>query len=214
MDKNDAVEAWRILVENEFQPVLKLITRQRQKYIKSNKHIAFSKEDILVELHWEMSGYLSGPMTIDHVTKRRNKFLIHNREISNFYPEELLVYLCVHGASHGWSSLEQVCSIAQIIKNKKDLDWDIVEGLASKWRCITMLYLGLYLAWKLLDAPLPDVIIDKIQTGRQVTGLASEVFACMFREDSSLKTKKIYQINFHHFIYEPGILIQTNCGIS
>ncbi len=188
VSNNDAVNAWRILIKDGFQPELDLDNNQKYKYVKSEDHIAFSKGNICVELHWEMSGiYLSKSLTLDHVSQELKKILFVNREISNLCSEHLLVYLCVHGAKHGWGNIEQVCCVAGIIK--KNLDWELIEKITLKWKCQKMLKIGLYLSWKLLYAPVPDNVLDKIKKDETISGLAQEVVACMFKSITNSKVR-------------------------
>jgi hypothetical protein len=189
--KTDAVSAWQLLLDNGFEPALDLNIRQRQKYIKSTKHAAFLKDRVSLELHWSMTGYLNSPLTIDHVKNDLKNVMTHNREMPTLCREKLLVYLCVHGASHGWMNLELVCSVAEILKDEDSLDWSLVNTLAAKWQCQRMLYLGLDLAWKLLEAPLPQVILDKVQADKQISGFTLEVVDFMFTKGSEMKTKNL-----------------------
>ncbi len=185
---NDAVNAWKILIKDGFNPVIDLDNNQKHKYVKSEDHIAFLKGNICIELHWEMSGiYLSKLLILEHVSKELKKILFLNREISNLCSEHLLIYLCVHGAKHGWGNIEPVCCVAGIIK--KNLDWDLIEKHAFKWKCQKMLKIGLYLSWKLLDAPVPYNVLDKIKKDETISELAQEVVAGMFENITNFKTR-------------------------
>jgi hypothetical protein len=185
---NDAVNAWIIFIKNGFQPQLDLDNNQKYKYVKTEDNISFSKGNIYVELHWEMSGiYLSKPLTLDHVSQELGKIFFVNREISNLCSEQLLVYLCVHGAKHGWGNIGQVCCVAGILK--KNLDWDRIEKFALNWKCQKMLKLGLYLSWTLLDAHVSDNVLNEIKKDDTISGLAQEVFACMFKNVTNFKVR-------------------------
>lgn len=188
VSKKDAVNAWNILIQDGFKPELDLTNNQKQKYVKSEDNISFSKGTVCVELHWEMSGlYLARPLTLEHVSQELDKILFVDKEISNLCSEHLLVYLCVHGAKHGWGNIEQVCCVAGIIK--KNLDWNLIETLALEWKCQKILKLGLYLSWKLMDAPLPDNVLDKIKKDETIPKLAQEVVSCMFENVIHSKAK-------------------------
>jgi len=190
VSKNDAVAAWCLLIKKGFQSELDLDKGQKYKYVKAEDHIALTKGNICVELHWEMSGlYLSKPLIIEHVSRELKKILFTNREIPNLCSEHLLVYLCIHGAKHGWGNIEQVCCVAGVIK--KNLDWNLIEGLALKWKCQKMLKLGVFLSWKLLDVDVPDNILDQIKKDETISELAQEAVACMFKNITNSKAKNI-----------------------
>lgn len=188
VSNKDAFNAWRIFIEDGFQPELDLDNNQKHKYIKSEDHIAFSKGNICVELHWEMSGlYLSKPLILEHVSKELRKLLFVDTEILNFCSEHLLVYLCVHGAKHGWGNIEHVCCVAEIIK--KNPDWDLIEKLALKWKCQKMLKLGIYLSWKFLDTPVPHNVLDRIKNDETISRFAQEIVAGMFKNILNFKIR-------------------------
>jgi hypothetical protein len=75
--------------------------------------------------------------------------------------EDLLVYLCEHGAHHTWSRLEWLCGIAEILRQGLVKDWDKVLQCAIEFRSLRRTIAGLQLASELLGAPLPaDIVVD------------------------------------------------------
>jgi len=186
----DAVKAWNILENNGFQPELNLSNSQKLKYIKSEDHIPLSKNNICVELHWEMSGlYIQNPLVYEDISKNITKIKFLNTKISNLGLEHLLVYLCIHGAKHGWENIESVSSIASIIY--KELNWKLVETISLKWKCHTILRLGLYLSWRLLNAPIPNDVIQTIKIDKTILKLYLEVISCLSINNTNLKAKDI-----------------------
>ena len=143
----------------------------------------FSKtENINIELHWEMSGfYLSRPLRLDHVEKNLKTILLNKTEILTLSEEDLLIYLCIHGTKHGWEYLEQVFCVAELIR-KNNINWNKVAETEIKWQCKRILGLGVYLSWKLLDAPVPGSIVNEIKKDRTIPVLAQEAIAFMFRK--------------------------------
>ncbi len=117
----------------------------------------------------------------------------------NLSSEDLLLYLCIHGAKHGWEYLELVCCVSELLKTKKNINWDLIEQLSYKWRCKNILYLGFYLSKTLLDAPVPESIYSKIIAKKRVIVLAREVIQDMFQDSFYFETT--YQTgrfsNFH-----------------
>ncbi len=108
----DSAKAWEILIAGGFQPEFELSPEQRLKYIKTEDNISFFKKNLCVELHWELSGlYLSKPLTMEKIKDRLIKTDVNNHEVFSLSMEDMLVYLCVHGAKHGWEILEQICSV-------------------------------------------------------------------------------------------------------
>ncbi len=182
VDTVDAVKAWSILLENKFQPELTLDIKQFKKFIKHEDNISFLDPTgkISVELHWELSGfYLSKPLSLRHVEKNLTRIPILNKKIPHLSSENLLIYLCIHGAKHGWEFLEQICCVAELIKNK-EINWRIVNETALNWQSKRMLGIGLYLSWKVLDAPVPDSVVFEIKKDKKIPVLSQEVVVLLF----------------------------------
>ncbi len=199
VSKNNAFVAWQILLEDGFQTELVLDDGQKHKYIMSEDHMAFSKGNMCVELHWDMFGdYLCKPMKFEDVEESLKESVINNREVPDLSSEDLLLYLCIHGAKHRWGYLEMVCCVAEVIK-RKEINWEVVEMMAQKLRCQRIFAVGIYLSWKLLEAPIPGCILEKIKNERIVLELADEVIEDMFKEVASLELKNITdRFSFFH----------------
>ena len=193
VEKYDAEKAWAVFLENGFQPELNLNANQFRKFIRYEDNISFlnKSRNVSIELHWEMSGfYLSKPLRFNHVEKNFRKISINKTEISNLSEEHLLIFLCIHGAKHGWEHLEQVCCVAEIIR-KKNINWGIVNQAILDWQCRRMVYLGLYLSWDLLMAPIPGLILDEIKKDKKIPVLANKVITSMFNKSSDHTDKDI-----------------------
>ncbi len=87
-----------------------------------------------------------------------------NTEVKTFCPENLLLYLCIHGAKDFWKKLSWIGDIAALIHIHPDLDWAQLIQRAQSLDCTQMLWLGLSLAKNILETPLPEVVEQHIQT--------------------------------------------------
>lgn len=192
VSKKKALQSWKLLLENKFQPQLKLKDAQKQKYIKSEDHMTFSKGIIYVELHWEMSGiYLPYPLTYEHVEIRKRKIMINNQVFLNLSLEDLIIYLCVHGTKHGWENIEQICIITQIIKSNQSVNWALIEKLAVERKCKKMLWLGLYLSFFFFRPSIPDLLMNEIKKNDSILGLAQEVITRLFKDSDNVRINNI-----------------------
>ncbi len=199
VSKKDAVVAWEILLKDRFLPLLEINDRQKHVYIRSEDHMVFFNGSMHVELHWKILGnYLHKPIMLENLRKGLRKVIINNREVPDLSSEHLLLYLCVHGANHGWEHLERVCSVAEVIK-KKSINWEIVEKMASDWQCQKMFALGIYLSWKLLEAPIPENVLNEIKKDKNVSKLVEEVVAFMFSKFTNITEAKNITARFSSF---------------
>jgi hypothetical protein len=136
-----------------------------------------------------MSGiYLSKPLMLEHMEKRLDTVVLNKQPILTLSSEDLLLYLCIHGAKHEWEQLELVCCIAELLKTKENLDWGYIEQFAHEWKCNNILWLGLYLSRTLLDAPVPEAVHAKIITEKNIMILAQKVLNDMFKDHLQLAT--------------------------
>jgi len=181
----DAIAAWNLLEEKGFRPELDLDDRQKQKFVKTEDNLSFSLKNrsIVVELHWELSGcYLSAPLTFDQMRDDLCRVSVLDKEVQTLCPEMLLVYLCIHGAKDGWNYIEQVCSVTEIVRRKKELDWLYLEELASRWKCRRIVRLGLRLAEELFSAPVPERISETIQKDQAVKKVSGAIMDRLLRD--------------------------------
>jgi hypothetical protein len=183
VDKSDAVAAFNLLKNRGLTPQFELKPSQFKKYINDEDHFSFCEpqKKIVIELHWDMSGlYLSRPLTLSGLKKHITSGTLNNASIPCLSSEALLLYLCVHGAKHGWEHLEQICCITEILNQNPDLDWEKIIRLSSDWQCRNMLFLGLCLAGKIFKASLPDPIRLTIHNNETIVTIADRVIDHLF----------------------------------
>ena len=83
----------------------------------ASKHalIGFTKS-IRVELHWRLNqnAYLL-PLSLDEFWDKREFVRFGGDRVATMPHQELLLYLCAHGAHTGWFRLKWLCDIAALI---------------------------------------------------------------------------------------------------
>ena len=88
--------------------------------------------------------------------------------------EDLLLVLCVHAAKHAWVQLSWLCDIAQLAVSSK-LDWNWIQNEARRLGIERIVRVNLFLANKLLSAPLPPEIQEHLQEDPSTVTLANEI---------------------------------------
>ncbi len=96
--------------------------------------------------------------------------------------EDLLLFLCVHGAKHLWLNLGWICDIARLLAAEKNLAWDKILEQARAMGCERMLLLGLFLADDLLEAEVPGEILKSMRSTPVVETLATRVYTWLFSD--------------------------------
>ncbi len=147
------------------------------------QHQFVREEDgILVEMHWFLvPGYFSVQFDDEGLWQRARRWPLGGVEIQSFCPEDLLLFLCVHGCKHLWEKLGWLADIAKVIHVHDTMDWEWLLNQARTLRAQRMLFLGLFLAHELLKAELPPEVLQKVRGEDEVRVLAGEIEARLFK---------------------------------
>jgi hypothetical protein len=100
--------------------------------------------------------------------------------VMTFSPEDLLVYLCAHGAKHVWEKLIWIVDVAGLIHRHPNPDWDRVYELAVEQRCERVLFLGLRLARDMIGASVPYEMERLMDSDPESGRLAVKVIERLF----------------------------------
>jgi hypothetical protein len=152
---------------------------------------------VRLELHWSfIQKWLSYRVDLEGVWKRATATIIGGAPVQTVSREDLLPYLCAHGAKHHWERLFWIVDIAEFVRAERNIDWKAVLAAAERegnWRVVA---LGLYLAYGLLDAPLPREILARIST-TEIDQLADSVGTWLFNEANRPATGDIEETRFY-----------------
>ncbi len=183
IEPRDIGRALQLLESQKFVPAIVLSAGQLSAYIKTEDDMVLQCQTsgIVIELHWEMTGrYLERPMDMDFIRPRLQSLHLFNTDLLHVSSEDLLLYLCIHGTRHMWERLEWLCSIAEIIRNKPDIRWDVLCSLARAMKCSRMLHHSLFLAHKILAVQLPHQIAAALSADPVLPQLHQEVTSRLF----------------------------------
>lgn len=130
--------------------------RSRAQYHLSLVHDARS---IMVELHWKTDPDTAvEPIDDAAWWKGLRRAPLAGGEVRAFSPSELLLILLVHGSKHRWSSLGWLVDVAELVRRDADIDWRWIASRAAALRCERRVGLGLRLAHRWLEVPVPDAM--------------------------------------------------------
>jgi hypothetical protein len=129
-----------------------------------------------VHLHWELTprGY-GDSMRLRDVRSRLERVHVGATEVSTLGPEDTLLYLCLRGTRHGWVALGWLVDLAELVRGQPRLDWDEVVLWSRRPGCRRSVQLGLHLAHRLLDAPVPDDVLGVGARDPRVSSLVGRV---------------------------------------
>src|SRR5205823_5626083 len=85
---------------------------------------------VAVDLHWTLApAHFRHGLDSEGLWRRLVAVPVAGRSIRTFGAEDLLLFLCVHGAKHLWSSIGWLVDIARLM-DRPDLDWNRVVAQA------------------------------------------------------------------------------------
>jgi hypothetical protein len=137
-----------------------------------NQELPLTRADgqVIVDLHWRLLPPHFSGLSAERMAARLVPVTVAGREVATLCPLDLLLYLCAHGAKHGWSSLGWLCDIARLI-DRSQFAWDAVLREAQEARISRPLLLGVSLAHGLLGADVPPELCRRAQADRAVAAL-------------------------------------------
>src|SRR5262249_25038100 len=142
----------------------------------------------LVELHWALlPRYFSVSLDIAPFWKRAVRVPVGTHTAPTPGLEDTVLAVCVHAAKHCWSHLSLVSDLAWLVASNP-VEWEVVLERARALGVLRIVLLGVELANRLLQAPLPETVVRQAGADRDVQALAGEVVAAMFKLDGEAVT--------------------------
>ncbi len=140
-------------------------------------HVFIKKRSLFrVDLQWVMAHqHFSFHLDRPEFWAHRTTMMLGTSTVHTLAPEELLILLCVHGSKHAWEQLKWVCDVAELLRSHPNLDWTRVFSQAKAWRCLRFMYIGLALAHRVLDAPIPETVRERYSDDSDVQMLSERM---------------------------------------
>ena len=180
----DALAAKEALVASGYRPEFHLSPTLERSLVRSRRHYELPLRDdtrkVLVELHWRADPDIDAlPLGDGNWWNGLDRVRLPDGEVPALVPEDLLLVLCLHGTKHSWSSLGWLVDVAELVRHEHRLDWEKIVEKARVLGCRRKLAVGLRLANRLLEAPVPPHILAAT-TDEPVIAAASAIEAAMF----------------------------------
>jgi hypothetical protein len=196
----DVEGARAVLLARGYRAEFELTPKREAEYLRSEHAFQFKRQDdaFIVELHWSFgSRDQAFPLNAQSVWSRLLQTTFQNRTIHALCGEDLLIYLAMHGAKHRWERLEWICSLAQLIRIRPNLDWSVVFSRARQTGALRGVRLALLLAHEICAAPLPPLVEEQTVADPAAIEMASHVRANLFAEDSSQQSSELRRQAFY-----------------
>jgi hypothetical protein len=188
-------EAERVVLQagySRLQPRFELSPAQAAAHFKIDHHSVYehSVRGVTVELHWQWTqNALLFPLNFEEAWRKRVPLTVGGVTMAVLPGEELLLYLCVHGAISEWCRLKWLCDIPQLLALTPGIGVESLITRAQQLGVSRMLAQGWLLAHELLDTPLPSPLAALAQQDRSIPALVERARWILlqgipYREDS------------------------------
>jgi hypothetical protein len=175
---HDFPRARQLLLAQGYQAQSPLTPAQLGGYVRKYHDYKLMRPDgrVRLELQWGITERaFHAPLNFDHLWPRLQPAKLAGQVVAQLGLADLLLVLCIHGAKHLWQRLIWVCDIAELLRQRLDLDWDELVRRAMQVGVRRMFYLGVRLAHDLLDAPLPPEVVKLTAREPGITSLLREI---------------------------------------
>ena len=227
--QEDALQARDILVFLGYESTYGYTRQQetvqlRSAYFKDYNY--FHREgQVIVDLHWRLlQQYLSLQLDHTRLWERARTTDLCGYSTLTLSPEDNLLFVCIHGARDRWITLKLICDVATVL-TAEALDWEKVLNLAKEMGCQRRLFLGLYLAYQLMEIVLPETVLAAINDCTSVQPLAQKVIFQLqnplneqqpFLERGlfDLQARERWRDKITYGIYQPLLLMARRNGLA
>jgi hypothetical protein len=199
----------RLLLENGYErvyPSFELSPAQTRSHLATDHHSVYQRRgsDVQIEIHWQWTNNpLLFPFSFDDAWRKQLPVKVGGISVAGLPAEELLLYLCIHGAVSEWSRLKWLCDIPELLAAHPELDMQRVVMLARQLGVSRMLAQGFLLANELLDTPVPEPVAELAQQDTAVARLVRLAHQALLEDKPYW-----YAIGFRqlaHVFYELGL---------
>ena len=197
--KRDVLKAREILLASGYTPSKSLSLSQQNVLLRTQHNMQFSRDNhrLFVELHWEVAPHLfASTVNGERLWQDLITLDLNGTQVKTFSAEDLLFSLCVHGSRHLWERLGWICDVAELITSRP-LDWTTLLERATSADTERMFLLGVHLAERLLDAPVPAEVKQRCDSDPRLASLADNVIEHLFNGPTHVPatSREIFKYN-------------------
>ena len=134
-----------------------------------------------IDVHWKVTprAFRFAPDE-ESFWRRAHPLDLEFGTVTAIAPEDLLLYICVHAAKHGWVALGSICDVAETIRARPTIDLIAILDEATALGSRRIFLTGILLAYDLLAAPVHAEVVAIARRDSAVESLARRVASQLF----------------------------------
>jgi hypothetical protein len=155
-------------------------------YFQENEDAFFAAGGIgAIDVHWKITprSFRFAPDE-ESFWRRAHAVELEFGEVTAIAPEDLLLFICVHAAKHGWVQLGSICDVAETVRARPAIDLMAMLDEATTLGSRRIFLTGIYLAHELAGAPIPEGVVAIAGNDRTVRALARRIAGRLFSAGS------------------------------
>lgn len=172
VDPEQFADAQAVLLKAGYRQHQKLPSHHQAAYLRAIKEVEFTRIATggLVELHYRLADnhrLLHFPFA--SLWNKREQVRVGDVAVATLPRHRLPLYLCVHGADHGWSRLQWLVDFSSALSQSKSLGaaFQSADALGLRWPFLH----AVVLAHEWLGLPIDDLRIADYRYGAQMRRL-------------------------------------------
>jgi SAM-dependent methyltransferase len=149
---------------------------------------SYSRQEgnFLAELHTEQTlRYFPDGLPVEKLRQRLQLVAVGGRLVPTLGMADLLNFLCVHGAKHFWSRIQWIADVAELVDGGA-VDLSRVLERANELGSRRMLLLGLRLTHELLNAEIPEEVLQECHATPALDSMVTQVREVIFADQPIL----------------------------
>ena len=186
--KEDFPKVKEHLVQLNYTPFRSFSQKKEKAFLKTQMGYEFVRKDerCVVEVHWSLLNKIHVfNLHETDLWAHKKRLELQGKSVYRFTDEHLFVYLCAHGSKSFWARLRWLTDIAELIaaytkEPDAEKKWESILKTAHQSNSTRMVYLGIYLAHTLLNAPVPPDILNTIEPDPVIKKLSDRVYKAIF----------------------------------
>ena len=181
--KEDMGRAKELLISNGYKPRHQWNTVQETIVLRSGYEYPFTNQisKTLLEVHWVPLSelYVSNDVAVLWDNARHLTFCgVRTLTLGH---DDLLLILSAHAAKHLWRRLSWICDIAELTNTCRDINWQRTLNEAERLCCKRSFLISLLLAHDLLDAQIPESVLNQGQNDIRVVKFVEQAERHLFQ---------------------------------
>ena len=152
----------------------------------------FERSDASLDVHWHLTpGWLNYRVDFESLWSHGKPTTEEGDLFRKLAPEDSLTVLAIHGTKHWWERLRWICDVAELVNRGLIRDWDRAEASAKSANALRTMRLGLWLAYDLLSAEVPETVVATLRSVSHLSHLGQQVREWLESAENSGEARKL-----------------------